>query len=70
MNALQSISTVDRLQPPLPGREGLGVGWYGAGTDRDNEPTHPLPLPSREGSRLRFAPRTPFVQHHFIKAAA
>ncbi|TPG49432.1 hypothetical protein EAH76_19025 [Sphingomonas glacialis] len=37
---------------PLPGREGLGVGRSEAGVAFDNGPTHPRPLPSREGRNL------------------
>jgi len=44
-----------RLSVPLPGREGLGVGaaagGHGAGREGSlRSPTHPQPLPCREGS--------------------
>ena len=34
---------------PLPAREGLGVGSYGADATRDKGPTHPRPLPCQGG---------------------
>ena len=40
-----------------PSLEGRGWGWVGLLADGavDKRPTHPRPLPSREGGSLRFA---------------
>ncbi|PZO72420.1 MAG: bifunctional hydroxymethylpyrimidine kinase/phosphomethylpyrimidine kinase [Sphingomonas taxi] len=42
---------LERLSP-LPGREGLGVGRPLGERDTGPKPTHPQPLPSREGSSI------------------
>ncbi|TPG49802.1 hypothetical protein EAH76_18180 [Sphingomonas glacialis] len=48
--------------PPLPGREGSGVGRPRAGVRPNNGPTHPQPLPFREGSN--FSARHPTQARH------
>ncbi len=52
IGSAETANAVADYFAPLPGREGPGVGRRGASEPSPNEPTHPRPLPSREGSRI------------------